>query len=356
MSALSTGRIPRDDRPAARSPRRRSWRRRLLRATAGLVLVICVLAAFGAGAQALVQHRNASEHPAPGRLVDVGDHRLHLHAEGPRGTGPTVVLEAGMGTPSTSWAWVQQMLTSDVRVVSYDRAGIGWSDDRDGPVDPAGQVRDLRTALDAAGEEGPYVLVGHSLGGLFARTFAASYPEVTAGVVLVDPSHEDQYTDLPPELQATVDSASTGALLMKIASRVGITLLYNPAEALTAGMPEEAAASYAAWSASPRAASATAAEFAAFDAVADGARDRDLGDLPVRILSGADTSDASGDPSQAALLERQLSLHEQLTELSSDARRTVVPGATHFTVLTDRGHAATVAATVLDLVNEVRAG
>jgi pimeloyl-ACP methyl ester carboxylesterase len=355
MSAPSPVRIPRDNRPAAGSPRRKSWRRRLLRAAAGLVVVLGLLAALGAGAQALVQHRNASEYPAPGRLVDVGGHRLHLHAEGPRGTGPTVVLEAGMGTPSTAWAWVQGMVADDVRVVSYDRAGIGWSDDRDGPVDPAAEVRDLRTALDAAGEEGPFVLVGHSLGGLFARTFAATYPEDTAGVVLVDPSHEDQYTDLPPELQGTVDSAGTGMRLMQIAARLGVTLLYNPAEAFTVGMPEEAAAYYAAWSASSRAASAMAAEFEAFDVIADGARDRTLGDLPVRLLS-ADTSDASGDPSQTALLERQMGLHEQLTGLSSDARRTVVPGATHLTVLTDREHAATVAATVLDLIREVRAG
>ncbi|MCZ2860856.1 alpha/beta hydrolase [Blastococcus sp. VKM Ac-2987] len=349
MSAQSLVRTPRD----GMERRRRSWPRRILRAATGLVLVLGLLAVLGAGAQALVQHRNASEHPAPGRLVDVGGHRLHLHAEGPRGTGPTVVLEAGMGTPSTAWAWVQGMVADDVRVISYDRAGIGRSDDRDGPVDPAAEVRDLRTALDAIGEEGPYVLVGHSLGGLFARTFAATYPEDTAGVVLVDPSHEDQYTDLPPELQATVDSASTGVLLMKVASWLGVTLLYNPAEALTVGMPEEAAASYAAWSASPRAASAMAAEFEAFDVIADGARDRILGDLPVRILS-ADTSDASDDPSQTALLERQLVLHEKLTGLSSDARRTVVHGATHFTVLTDRDHAATVAATVLDLIREVR--
>ncbi len=187
MSAPASTVPVRDDRPAAQSARRRSWPRRLLRGFVGLLLVLGLLAALGAGAQALVQHRNASEHPAPGQLVDVGGHRLHLHAEGPRGTGPTVVLEAGMGTPSTAWAWVQGMVADDVRVVSYDRAGIGWSDDRGGPVDPAAEVRDLRTALDAAGEEGPFVLVGHSLGGLFARTFAATYPRETAGVVLVDP-------------------------------------------------------------------------------------------------------------------------------------------------------------------------
>ncbi|MGY1711284.1 alpha/beta hydrolase [Geodermatophilus sp. SYSU D00758] len=352
MPAPSPVRTTRDHRPAPRSPRRRSWRRRLLRAAVGFLLVLGLLAASGAGAQLLVQHRNASEHPAPGQLVEVGGHRLHLHAEGPRGTGPTVVLEAGMGTPSTSWAWVQDMVAEDARVVSYDRAGIGWSDDRDGPVDPAAEVRDLRAALDATGEQGPYVLVGHSLGGLFARTFAATYPQQTAGVVLVDPSHEDQYTDLPPELQGTVDGAGTGMRLMQVAARLGVTLLYNPAEALADGMPEDAAGSYVAWSASPRAASAMAAEFEAFDAIADGVRGHGLGDLPVRVLS-ADTSD---DPSQTALLDRQLGLHEQLTGLSSDARRTVVHGATHLTVLTDRDHAAEVAATVLDLVHEGRAG
>jgi hypothetical protein len=99
------------------------------------LLGIAGLLGAGAVAGALVQtiaaRRDAERFPAPGRMVDVGGYRLHMHVMG--SGGPTVVLEAGLDLFSTNWFWVQTALASSTRVVSYDRAGLGWSDDGSPP-------------------------------------------------------------------------------------------------------------------------------------------------------------------------------------------------------------------------------
>lgn len=125
----------------------------------------------------------------PGRLVDLGGHGLHLWCQG---TGaPTVVLSAGAGDYSFDWEPVIEGLRDRVRVCSYDRAGFAWSAVGPVPRTMAQEAFEVRAALRGAGVEGPYVLVGHSVGGLVVRVFARDYPGDVAGLVLVDPTHED---------------------------------------------------------------------------------------------------------------------------------------------------------------------
>ena len=111
--------------------------------------------------------------------------------------GPTVVLEAGMGSFSPNWYWVQEELAPTVRSVAYDRAGLGWSRRSRRPRDAQTIATELRDALREAAIEPPYVLAGHSFGGLPVRAFADLYPELTAGLVLVDASHPDQWVRWP---------------------------------------------------------------------------------------------------------------------------------------------------------------
>jgi pimeloyl-ACP methyl ester carboxylesterase len=125
----------------------------------------------------------------PGALVDVGGRKVHINCTG--SGQPTVVLEAGSGAFALDWLFVQPEIAKTTRVCSYDRAGLGWSDPLGKPETPDGVVRDLHAALQSAGEKPPYVLVGASIGGLYARAYQLQYPTDVAGLVLVDSAHED---------------------------------------------------------------------------------------------------------------------------------------------------------------------
>jgi pimeloyl-ACP methyl ester carboxylesterase len=129
--------------------------------------------------------RDSKIHPPPGRLIDIGTHRLHVLEKG-QGS-PAIVLEAGLMSTVLSWSEIQRTLAQSYRVVSYDRAGLGWSDLGPMPRTAERMVAELHTLLERAAIAPPYVLVGHSFGGLTMPLFAARYPQETAGVVLVDP-------------------------------------------------------------------------------------------------------------------------------------------------------------------------
>jgi len=125
----------------------------------------------------------------PGKLLDVGGYRLHLNCTGK--SGPAVVLMAGGGDYSFDWGLVQPDVARFTRVCSYDRAGLAWSDPGPTPRTMRQEAYELHTLLKAARVKAPYVLVGHSVGGLIARVYAEQYPHEVAGMVLVDPTHED---------------------------------------------------------------------------------------------------------------------------------------------------------------------
>ena len=149
--------------------------------------VVCALIALFLGAlyQAVGTRRDRKRFPPPGRMVDVGGHRLHLLESG--SGGPTIVLEAGLMSTVMSWSNLQRELEKSYRVFSYDRAGLGWSDPGPMPRTAERIVDELHTLLQRAAVPPPYILVGHSFGGLTIPLFAARFPEETAGMVLVDP-------------------------------------------------------------------------------------------------------------------------------------------------------------------------
>lgn len=131
--------------------------------------------------------------------MDVGGFRMHLVCEGEG--SPAVILEAGAADLWTTWFRVQPELARTTRVCSYDRAGIGYSDPGPLPRSRRRTVEELRTLLARAGVPPPYILVGHSFGGLNVRLYAALHPEEVAGLVLVDSSHEDHWKKAPREFR-----------------------------------------------------------------------------------------------------------------------------------------------------------
>ena len=129
---------------------------------------------------------NPSDDPASDQLVSVGTHSLYIHC---LGSGrPTIVIDTGLGERYDSWQSIISTLSRETRVCAYDRAGYGRSESGPMPRDSRRAADELHRLLANAGEDGPLVLVGHSLGGLNMQVYASRYPKEVAGLILLDPS------------------------------------------------------------------------------------------------------------------------------------------------------------------------
>jgi pimeloyl-ACP methyl ester carboxylesterase len=142
-------------------------------------------------------------HPAPGRLIDVSGCRLHLYQQGSR--LPAVVLEAGIAGSLLGWSLVQPRIAEFARVCSYDRAGLGWSEESSAPRTVAQMVSELATLLERANVPPPFVLVGHSFGGLLIRAYAHLRPQEVAGLVFLDPVSLQTWARCAPDNQQRLD-------------------------------------------------------------------------------------------------------------------------------------------------------
>ena len=161
----------------------------------------------------------------PGQLIDVGGHRLHLNCTG--SGSPTVVLEPGGGAMSSNLGWITPAVARDTRVCVYDRAGRGWSEPADTPQDGAQIATDLHTLLHRANVPGPYVLAGHSFGGLYVLTFAARYPDEVAGMVLVDSTAPARRRTGRPLDGGSYDGIGRVSALASISARLGLARLFG---------------------------------------------------------------------------------------------------------------------------------
>jgi pimeloyl-ACP methyl ester carboxylesterase len=184
------------------------------RSTLRMLLVVggflIAAALSGATYQWLATRRDLASTPPPGRLVDVGGHRLHLWCTG--AGAPAVILDTGLGGSSADWGFVQPEVALFTRVCSYDRAGAGYSDPGPSPRTARRIASELAELLDRSGIDGRLVLVGASSGGLNVRVFASDHTDRVAGLVLVDGSHEDQIHEVPRLARFVPLLSSTGVL------------------------------------------------------------------------------------------------------------------------------------------------
>jgi pimeloyl-ACP methyl ester carboxylesterase len=151
------------------------------------IIAVLVAGTIGYLYEQRARARDAKLYNPPGRLIDLGAYRLHLNCAGEGGS--TVVLDYGLEGSYFDWYKVQPEIARFARVCSYDRAGYGWSDSSPRPRIPSVMADELYRLLQAAGEEPPYILVGHSYGSAVAQTFASKFPGTTAGLILVDGVH-----------------------------------------------------------------------------------------------------------------------------------------------------------------------
>ena len=168
------------------------WFKRTLLAFSGLVALAAIA---GTAYQWKATRDEVAATPPPGRLVDVGGHRLHIWCTG-AGT-PSVILETGLGGSAVDWGLVQPEVATFTQVCSYDRAGMGYSDPGPSPRTARRIARELHDLIDRGGIGSPAILAGASLGGFSVRVLASEHPERVAGLVLVDASHENQRHDIP---------------------------------------------------------------------------------------------------------------------------------------------------------------
>ena len=166
------------------------WIGRIL--LAGLVLLLGLIAYLFVK-ESVTRNKYRAEYPPPGQMVSIGTHDIHLNCVG--NGSPTVVFEADLDQyGSLSWMPVQARISKLTRACSYDRAGILWSEPGPLPRDGETIARELSTVLIAAGEEGPYILVGHAFGGAYIRIFAGMYPDEVGGMVLLESSTPEMLT------------------------------------------------------------------------------------------------------------------------------------------------------------------
>jgi pimeloyl-ACP methyl ester carboxylesterase len=158
-----------------------------------LVVVLCLFLVFVVYLlvrESITRSKYRTEYPPPGKMVSLDTHNIHLNCVG--SGSPTVVFEADLDQyGSLSWVPVQERIGELTRACSYDRAGILWSEPGPLPRDGETIASELSAVLDAAGEEGPYILIGHAFGGAYVRIFAGQYPDDVCGMVLLESSHPE---------------------------------------------------------------------------------------------------------------------------------------------------------------------
>lgn len=318
------------------------WLKRIVFTLLGLVVFLLVA---GLIYQAIGTAADARRFPPPGRLVSVGDYHLHLNCQG---TGsPTVILETLAGGVSANWAWVQPELARTTRVCAYDRAGRGWSDPGVPAQDLWGTVSDLHTLLQNAGEVGPYILVGHSIGGLYVRAFAQQYPEETAGIVLVDSAHPEQLVRYP-EYDAQREAYLQDLAMFPTLARFGLFRLYfaSGGEIDFQDLPPEAHDALAAFWSSPLYFESQRAETALAPTIYSQAQALDsLGDRPLIVIS-ADENPADSDSWEI--------LQSELATLSTITEHLIISDAAHASLAFHPDHASQTSAAILRVVEMVR--
>lgn len=193
-----------------------------------LVILLVGLPIMGMIYESVMAAGDAERYPAPGQIVSVGDHKLHINCTGQG--NPTVVLESGANGFSLDWYLAQPGIAEYTRVCSYDRAGYAWSESGPELHSPQQIALELHTLLANAGIEGPYVLVGQSNGGKYVRMFAIEFPQNVAGMVLVDGRHESlEPVRTPEQNEQDREAVKASFGLHRTLRRLGVARVFGAA-------------------------------------------------------------------------------------------------------------------------------
>jgi pimeloyl-ACP methyl ester carboxylesterase len=315
-------------------PKKRGSLRWLIR----VVVFVVGLILAGTIYESVAEAADIQAYPPTGQMVDVGGYRLHINCTG---TGsPTVVIDAGWGDWSLGWSWVQGEVAKTTQVCTYDRAGMGYSEAGPLPRNAEQFAQELHTLLERANIAGPYVLVGHSLGGLPVRVFVHDYPTEVSGVVLIESMSPGQMTQSPTEIKPPAPSQSSGVSLPFLLARIGLARLLA-GQIVNQNQPSGVQSAYIAFSVTPRAVQAWADEGAGLpESMAQADAVKTFGDLPLIVLSAALNQQTGWQTMQIELLQ-----------LSSNSQQMVADKSGH-NVEIDQPEAAVAA--IVKMVGQLR--
>ena len=304
------------------------------------VIALMALASVGGGYETVREHLDASAYPMSGQMIDVGGHRLHLQCTG--SGSPTVVLQPGGGDMSSAMGWIAPAVAAHTRVCVYDSAGRGWSEASDVTQDGAQMMTDLHTLLHSGGVPGPYVLAGHSFGGLYVRIFAAQYPDEVAGMVLIDSTGAHVPASTSAQSWGPDDILARGSVLASTSARLGVGRLFGLAG--YGSLPPQSADEVRAKIATSTSLRSTIDEFLQATASEhEAAALTDFGDKPLVVLT-------AGSGNDAAWMKAQ----DQTATLSTNSVHRVAQGATHPDLILKQQDAALTAQAIIDVVSSVR--
>jgi pimeloyl-ACP methyl ester carboxylesterase len=269
----------------------------------GIMAALLGLMLLGTAYESAAEAADVRSFPPPGQMVDVGGYRLHLNC---MGTGsPTVVIDAGWGDWSATWSsQVQPSVADTTRVCTYDRAGYGYSDAGPLPRTTERFAPELHTLLQEAHVSGPYVLVGHSLGGALVRVFAHEYAAEVVGVVLIDSMNPRAVDPSAAATPPASDSQSSGDWILTLPARVGLLRLFAGPLGMKSGLSAEVADSYVAYSVTPRHIQTLLIEEGRGmpTSLAQARAVQSLGAIPLIVLSRGRDADQTHQDEQAELL------------------------------------------------------
>jgi pimeloyl-ACP methyl ester carboxylesterase len=253
-----------------------------------------------------------------------------------------VVLQPGLGEPSAQVSgWIAPAVAQDTRVCVYDRAGRGWSEAASGPQDGVAAAADLHTLLERAQIPGPYVLVGHSSGGVYVRIFAEQYPDDVAGMVLLDSQPNEAFTRLPTYPTAYAGLRRLTALFPSLARTGAMRLSY---QFQSAGLPPQARAEERAFWSTARHNRSLRDEVAELPTALQQAQAlTSLGDKPLIVLTAVKGAQTGWLP-----------LQDEMAALSSNSLHRVLPDATHVSLVEDQGVAAVSSQAIREVVAAIR--
>ncbi|WML56136.1 alpha/beta hydrolase [Neobacillus sp. PS2-9] len=283
----------------------------------GLCLILGILY------QWLATKFDERQYPAPGKFVEIDGRRLHYQSFGVE-KGPIVIFDHGCGIGSSSLIWklVADKVSQFARVISYDRAGYGWSDSGSYPRTNEAAVEDLRILIEKVNMIGPIVLVGHSYGGLNVRLFAKEYPNLVAGIVLVDATHEDERTSRFPAKYVEGQMMGRKAFkMLKYLCYFGILRIlgklhvFSQIEEILKKFPKKQLPIYQSTLFLNKTAKAVASEFSHLDAGYNAVRGSSLGHVPLVVIKSEIVENLNGF-SEIEVVETKKSLHEVAVEMS----------------------------------------